>query len=1664
MKKLCIYIMMILPLVISARAYQVISESRDELVVRFELPEWSLEHVKINGQEWQRIVSADGAISSEAGYPQIISFGEAVGVPHDGDIFIQVTDYRSTKLHNINLIPVSRIHSPKEYEVEEIFEPNPLIYKSSAVFPAELASKGELKFVGDRSFITAQINPFRYRPAMRELEVVSEMTLRIRISGTKSPSRDWMTTSNFIDAVADKFFLNDQSSRQWRLPRMRDNSYVAPRSGSGMSDQIQIVVDSPGIYRITYQYLADVITSAYLDQGLELSWDLDTIDPRYLELRGNNGPVPIHLAGESDGSFDSGDYFEFWGDRNYGTTSYYDDFTLENVYLLAIGPSLGARMAIENGGLVVSNPTHFIVPTAYKETVHFEQQNIYEKLGNAWSPTSYFYREDIWFWKTISAPNLEITPIYLQYPIATAARRFDIRVGLFGRTFARTLGPNQFDHNATVRINQSLVNSHTWIGQTEKIFENAAPIPNTFLNHGENSVFISLPGDTVSGSHEQVMLDFVNITYWREYKTETDYIKFTKPADRPMGLYQFTLEGFTNANVSVYKIGSSVFNSVQIEPFAVDALEPWVVTFQDSVNANDIWYYAVTDAQKKQPRFARLLAVSDLRNPQNAADLIAISNSTLIASEGTMMMKQVWEDKGYTVRLVDIQHVFNEFNFGIRSADALKEFIRYVYNNWSEPYLKQVIFIGEGTNDERDNSPAKAFNIIPVKKLWTVEQGATPSDSWYACIVGADMVPDISLGRITAWREEQVYNYARKVVHYHENALTNLLWHSHITYTSGGKGADGTDIFAQESELIKRRAIPTDYRVARVYTNTSTVGSQYAGGTTALKDRINAGTSYVQFNGHGGGMVWSDYNLFSFNDVVSLNNQVYPIFISLACYAAAFDTRGIGSLGEQLVLRPDQGGISTIGHVAYSYSGHNLTYGVALNIALLDDRFSSVGESFTFAQARFSSAGTAAIARRSYTVGMVYLGDPTIELRKPQRGIEVIPDKYVYNPGDTLRVSAIFPSGVNLARLFVLDQKEIIVNIPFDIPVIQNQFQAQYVLPVNAGNSYNRKVLVVGYSAQQEYLGMTQISVGRPNIMHYELIPGVPTWKDSVRFSARVWSPSNVISVYSRVRTDSIGANVTWQNLEMQPTRSDPDVYTTIGKLNRQNTGKEIVYKYVIETDSHTYESPLHSYLVAGPDLMLYDIGLKPTNGQIAVEVLVRNGGNSPSITTDLKLYWTPPGQSIYTLYKTQDIAPLEIDAQRWETILLDIPLHANVTLQAKVNESAAFPEWHNSFSLNNVITMTIPLNYHFIGSAGGVINSIDGNVSVEIPENLISGGQTSLFYVNDQTAPIANGQPDIEHVKLLSGTQSNVYDIRTLDSSLVDSTGVFVNGKILRLTFSYHPTDEQTQMHEGEDSYKIYRWDEYFRKWINQGGFITTVENKVVYEVNQQGIYALLRNKDRVRPSIDVNVQDQEFTVGGYISSQGTISLLLSDSNGIDVIDSSIRLFLNGAVVAPEHWTMTLNSDNLNRIPIKYQLNLSRGTYYLVIDCRDVNGNFNTREVQFFVSDTFDVIRIANYPNPVVGRAQDPKNDGRTRFTYVLTDDADEVTIKVYTVSGRLVRTFRNLPVGVGYHEFPRTVYGWDCKDDQGFRLANGVYFYKIIARKGNKTVEKIQKMAILK
>ncbi len=80
-----------------------------------------------------------------------------------------------------------------------------------------------------------------------------------------------------------------------------------------------------------------------------------------------------------------------------------------------------------------------------------------------------------------------------------------------------------------------------------------------------------------------------------------------------------------------------------------------------------------------------------------------------------------------------------------------------------------------------------------------------------------------------------------------------------------------------------------------------------------------------------------------------------------------------------------------------------------------------------------------------------------------------------------------------------------------------------------------------------------------------------------------------------------------------------------------------------------------------------------------------------------------------------------------------------------------------------------------------------------------------------------------------------------------------------------------------------------------------------------------------------------------------------------------------------------------------------------------------------------------------------------RTYFTFSMRNDRNAaIKIKIFTVAGRLIDTIETHG-HVGYNE-----YLWDGRDERGDLLANGVYFYKIIANDGDEKSESIKKLII--
>ena len=1671
-KKIIVLLLLIIAIQLNSQNFEILNQTENELIVKFVLPKFNKEVISTKLGNFNKIICPDGSYPLEAGYPLLPFFTEIIGLPIDGDATFSVIDKKQKTIPNFRVYPARKM-IPTETSSRYEFHIENSIYDSNVIYPANIVEKGSPAYIGDRYFVGFNIHPFQYKAKNNELILTEELTIRINVLGNKN--RSVSQGENFIDKVADSFFLNNDFSKHWRKEKIK-SGYIPSRENDEVNE-FQLIVDEEGIYKVTYEYITESLEDLDFPIEYEMAFDWDEIDPRNLELTCMGNQVPVHFVGAADGSFDPGDYFEFFGDRHYGENSYHDDFTSENSYFLKLLDQPGSRMSVENGGLSNINPDQFTIPKSYQHTVHFEEQNTKDHLGAQYQYTSNdFYREDIWFWDRISSPSLEIYPFQLQYPDQRPTKRYTAQVCLFSLTFNES-NYDQINHSAQININSSQIGQHEWNGQSEQMFDNLDnPLPNSFLFHGENNIYVNLPG--IPGiENQQVLFDYFNVTYWREYKTDTDEIKFTEPQDKPLGLFQFELDNFSSDQVSVYKLGTSFIENVHVESFLGNGNPPFKISFQDSVLNHDTEYFAVTEDMKKQPIRILPNIPSNLKSQANFAKYLVITTTDFVENPSLIQFKQTWEEQGKIVNIVSIQDIFDEFNFGIRSAQAIKDFIQYAYNNWSGSGVTHVLFMGDGITDERDNSPSRIFNLVPFKNVWVVDWGAIASDSWLGCIVGDDLVSDVAIGRINVWEEDQIEGVVNKTIQYIDRPNFQDLWHSRVTLAAGGGAGDGA-LFAVQSEIIRSTWIPDDYNVSRVYCYTDTLPESYGGNTTDLISNINDGTIYLQFMGHGGGHVWADYNLLNIANISTFNNENYPFIASLSCYGSAFATPQSSCLGEELTLRPNRGAIGHVGFTGYGYVNADLAFAKHLTEAIFDKQIPTTGEIVSFTKAKFfASYGFSGIGV-SLTHGCALLGDPMIQLVLPNDKKQVDLNKYNLVEGDTLIMTSSVGPQISNGKFVVFDEDDSQLPpdqyYPFEIPVMGETLTvSDFIVPESTNSIYSQYVKLFAYGEEGEVTGITNFTVGQSAMVNLEIVPDPPEEGDPINIRADFFDEDELADIYFVLEDDL-------STIEM--INIGDHTYELETLLPAYSAGDEIKFHFkIFDTIGNSTITNTEIIVVAGPDLVMEHFELVEFENAPAAKILIRNSGSTVAGVCNLRLYDVLEETELLSIVQ---IEPLGVLENRWEFVPIPL-LNREIRFKSTVNENhESFSEIPDYIGENNneIFSDTLFVNMFEVGNSGSPVSamSLDENLLCEFPQDFLL--EPAIFYINTITTEEPIDQPDINNILPANPTDSFCYEIGTLDEScLADSIGHFQNNKTIILTFNYDPADSLTQVMETEGNFNIYRWESEFNKWIRYGGLTDTVANSVTYEVNRTGIYSILQNQDDQPPFIEANVEGQEytqtlnsspgqeFTHGGYISKDGIISFILMDANGIDIFENNITLHLSDGSTVTEigsdEYALTIAPGNLNQIPLKYQLNnLAEGTYYVTLECHDVNGNEENLEIEFIVNNEFDILNFGNYPNPVKTATVNPNNSGRTRFTYVLTDDADKVNIKIYTVSGRLIKTFKDLPSSVGYHEYPRTALGWDCRDKEGYFLANGVYFYRITATKGNKKIEKTQKMAVLK
>jgi hypothetical protein len=213
--------------------------------------------------------------------------------------------------------------------------------------------------------------------------------------------------------------------------------------------------------------------------------------------------------------------------------------------------------------------------------------------------------------------------------------------------------------------------------------------------------------------------------------------------------------------------------------------------------------------------------------------------------------------------------------------------------------------------------------------------------------------------------------------------------------------------------------------------------------------------------------------------------------------------------------------------------------------------------------------------------------------------------------------------------------------------------------------------------------------------------------------------------------------------------------------------------------------------------------------------------------------------------------------------------------------------------------------------------------------------------------------------------------------------------------------------------------------------------------------------------PEISLYINSRDFRPGDMVAENPTLVVDLRDSNGINTSGSSIghrlEAWLNGSLQSRDltgYYASTL--DDYRQGSIEYPLrDLPLGRNSLRVRAWDAFNNSSTAETYFLVAsgDGLTMADVFNYPNPF---------SEMTQFAFRQNQSIPlKVTVKVYTVAGRLIQIIEATTNGEPYVRIP-----WDGRDREGDALANGVYLYKIQAQTvdGRFSSETLGKLSVLK
>ncbi len=777
----------------------------------------------------------------------------------------------------------------------------------------------------------------------------------------------------------------------------------------------KISIPADGIYRIDRPFLEA--------NGI----NANEINPNQVNVYGNTGDLlpfdnslfrnddlvinPTYFEGNSDTSWDNGEYLLFYGDGpnswEYITGDDILNFQQDRhpysdlaYYFIRIDDAIPMRIADAQLPIGASDYT-----SASFDDFSFHETDATNlvKSGREWLGENFNLSTQLLL--NFGFPNILNQTGYID--IAAAGRSLG--------------GTSRFDFE--LNSNESLSFDMAEVG-TDPTSDVVRMTTETLaFNPSSDNIQLTIDFNKFSDESEG-WLDYVALQCRRSLIMSGSFMDFRDKEAIGTGTVKYQIDGvFSPNSFKVWNVSTPTSpTNIEFETAGEQ------VSFNYS-GQNLETFVAFTNSSFQSPDFLgsvenqNLHALSDI-------DYVIVSNKNLLtASE---QLAELHREDGLIVAVVTPDQVFNEFSSGNPDVTAIKMFMKMLYDDAagdSELAPKFLCIMGDGTYQNKNISSSSPFVISYHSKNSVSPVASYVSDDYFGLLdddeseLTSDKM-DIGIGRIIARSEEEALQMVDKIRRYKS---TNSSpdggaacigdgsnssfgsWRNKVVFISDdqdGNNIDGDVHMDYSNELgdsitLNHNEFNIEKIYADAYEQTSTPGGErYDDAKDAIQRAVQDGALVVNYIGHGGEKGWAHERILDIPTIRNwTNSNRLPVFVTATCELTRFDDPDFLSAGELIFLNPDGGAIAMMTTTRIVFSGSNQSLARAYyNAAFGEDTQVSITLGEVYQATKNAVNGT---NQKNFSL----IGDPALVMVHPKNNVytTAINDTDVSQFQDTLK-------------------------------------------------------------------------------------------------------------------------------------------------------------------------------------------------------------------------------------------------------------------------------------------------------------------------------------------------------------------------------------------------------------------------------------------------------------------------------------------------------------------------------------------------------------------------------------------------------------------------------------------------------------------------------------